>query len=264
MFINILKKVYRGRLWLLPFWFVSGKAHTGFCTICERRTVFVKYHPWLRDNYRCIRCWSIPRQRAIVKQLSAMFPSLSGLRVHESSPEGVASHFIEASAGAYVPTHYFHDVPPGEMKGRFRSENLEHQSFKDGEFDLVVTQDVMEHVLDPARAFVEIARTLKPGGHHVFTVPIYKGTVTLIRACHDGSDGIHYLEEPDFHGNPIDESGSLVTREWGPDIVEVIEESCGMKTTVNTFNERESGLQAEFLDVLVSVKATMVESSNES
>lgn len=140
------------------------------------------------------------------------------------------------------------------MMGKFRSENLESQTFRDNQFDLVVTQDVMEHVLDPEKAFIEIRRTLKPGGCHVFTVPIYKASTTKVRARHGVPDGIEYLAEPDFHGNPIDDSGSLVTREWGIDIVDFIEDCCGMKTTVHSHFDPTAGLEAEFLDVLVSHK----------
>ena len=56
-------------------------------------------------------------------------------------------------------------------------------------FDLVVTQDVLEHVLDPARA-AEIARTLRPGGAHVFTVPWYHQP-TLRRAHRENGVVVH-------------------------------------------------------------------------
>jgi 2-polyprenyl-3-methyl-5-hydroxy-6-metoxy-1,4-benzoquinol methylase len=46
----------------------------------------------------------------------------------------------------------------------------------------VITQDVMEHVFDPHHAFKEIARTLKPGGLHIFTTPIYGMPRSRVRA----------------------------------------------------------------------------------
>lgn len=251
--IRHLRTAKARKVWKIPFWLLNGKAHVGFCPICNYSALFIKYHSWLRDNYRCLRCWSIPRQRAIVQVLREQYPNLSQMKVHESSPGGVSSQWIEHRAAAYIPTHYYPDVVSGSYKGRFRCENLESMTFEDNKFDLTVSQDVMEHVLDPARAFSEIKRTLKPGGAHVFTVPIYCRSTTLIRAEHSSS-GINYLEAPDYHGNPIDEKGSLVAREWGDDIVDFIEQHSGMPTTRHTFNDRTMGLQAEHLDVLISKK----------
>ncbi|MGH8487345.1 MAG: class I SAM-dependent methyltransferase [Gammaproteobacteria bacterium] len=47
---------------------------------------------------------------------------------------------------------------------KYRCENLEEQTFHDEFFDLVITQDVFEHVFHPDLAIREIARTLRPGG----------------------------------------------------------------------------------------------------
>ena len=73
------------------------------------------------------------------------------------------------------------------MKDGQRSENLEALTFPDESFDLIIPQDVFEHVLRPAKAFAEIARTLKPGGVHVYTVPYYRGEKTVVRAVPNGN-----------------------------------------------------------------------------
>ena len=111
-------------------------------------------------------------------------------------------------------------MAPGETHASgWRCENLEALSFADAAFDLVVTQDVMEHMFDPAKAFAEIARTLKPGGAHVFTVPIVrKDQPTQVRARRDDQGTVRHLLPETYHGNPIDEKGSLVKVDWGYDI----------------------------------------------
>src|SRR6185436_772973 len=136
----------------------------------------------------------------------------------------------------------------------FRSENLEAQTFADSSFDLVVTQDVLEHVLHPDRAFSEIARTLKPGGAHVFTVPWYYWKSTLVRAV-ERNGALHHLEPPDYHKNPIDDSGSLVVREWGSEMLEFIHAHGGLFTEVIRMHDRQHGLAGEFIEVFVSRKA---------
>jgi SAM-dependent methyltransferase len=155
-----------------------------------------------------------------------------------------------------MPTHFFPDVPPGGFKDGIRCENLEEQTFADASFDLVVTSDVFEHVLDPARGFSEIARTLRPGGAHVFTVPWYWWKETLVRATR-GEDGkIRHFEPADYHGNPIDEKGSLVVTEWGRELCDFIYRTSGATTTAILIRDMNLGLAGEFCEVFITTKPT--------
>jgi SAM-dependent methyltransferase len=145
-------------------------------------------------------------------------------------------------------------VPRGASRNGFRCEDLERQTFPDGSFDLVITQDVFEHVLDPARGFAEIARTLKPGGAHVFTIPWYFWKPTLVRASGDGNGGVRHLAEPEYHCNPIDPKGSLVVTEWGSDFCDFIYRASGLTTTAVRIRDRRQGIDAEFIEVFISQK----------
>jgi SAM-dependent methyltransferase len=232
----------------------SGKYRHGFCPICERSVYFLKSGPWLRDEYFCMGCGSIPRFRAIVKVLSKHFPNWRELSIHESSPTGAASAKIGRESKSYVASQFFPGVPRGTMKGNERSEDLEQLTFDNESFDLTITQDVFEHVLRPDRAFAEIARTLKPNGAHVFTVPYFRGRKTLVRARPDGCGGIRHLMKPDYHGNPIDANGSLVITEWGDELGDFILRASGMTTTIFNFFDPRFGLEGEFLDVFISRK----------
>ena len=73
----------------------------------------------------------------------------------------------------YTSSEYFEGVLPGTAGpgGNPLGRRAQCLTFPDESFDLVISQDVMEHVPDPSRAFAEIARVLKPGGSHIFTVP---------------------------------------------------------------------------------------------
>lgn len=72
-----------------------------------------------------------------------------------------------------------------------------------------------------------------------------------------------HLEPPDYHGNPIDEKGSLVITEWGPELIDFIYEHSGMTTTIYNIHNLEMGLEAEFLEVFVSTKRAGVISADE-
>lgn len=52
--------------------------------------------------------------------------------------------------------------------------------FRDGEFDLVFSRSVMEHVVDPTAVFIETARLLKQGGKWIFLTPNKWDYVSII------------------------------------------------------------------------------------
>lgn len=77
----------------------------------------------------------------------------------------------------------------------------------------------MEHVFNPEKAFQEIYRTLSKDGIAVTTFPIQKWQRVAIefRATRVNNE-IHHIREAQYHGNPVDETGSLVTVDYGYDI----------------------------------------------
>jgi SAM-dependent methyltransferase len=136
-----------------------------------------------------------------------------------------------------------------------RSENLESLSFDDASIDLFVSQDVMEHVFDPEKAFKEIARVLKAGGAHIFTVPLVNKWLPTERWASLLDDGkIVYHSIPEYHGNPVDPEGALVTMHWGYDIVNFISQHAAMKTIIVQIDDINQGIRAEFIEVLVSAR----------
>jgi SAM-dependent methyltransferase len=244
---------------LLAVQWGRGRLNSGYCTVCDCDVSFSQTGPWLRDQYLCTRCGSIPRHRALIKVLNDHFPRWRELRIHESSPGGASSDKIKRECRDYVASQFFADVPRGQFEGGQQSEDLEVLTFPDQSFDLVITQDVLEHVLRPAKGFAEIARTLKPGGAHVYTVPYWRGKKTVVRAEPNGNGGVTHLMKPDYHGNPIDRAGSLVITEWGDELCDFVFRSSGMTTTILNFYDPRLGLKGEFLDVLISRKVSALD-----
>jgi SAM-dependent methyltransferase len=128
---------------------------------------------------------------------------------------------------------------------------LEHLTFANASFDIVITQDVLEHVLDPASAFTEIRRVLRPDGCHIWTVPIYDRPITVVRARRRPDGSIEHMMPPDYHGNPLG-GGSLVVREWGDDIVEFVDRSADTTTVRHTLDSWRLGVRGPMTDVLVT------------
>ena len=230
----------------------------GFCDICEEQVEFSAQNHWFRDFLTCTKCHSVPRERALMRAMAMHVPNYRALKIHESSPVGRGvSKKLSLQCKGYSYSHFFPDVKLGKSHKtrKERCENLEQLTFPDNTFDIFITQDVMEHVLDPEAAFSEIARVLKPGGIHAFTVPLVnKCSPTSRRAIKDGESGIQHLKEPEFHGNPIDDQGSLVTVDWGYDIIEFIKTNSGLSCQMITMDEIERGIRAEFIEVLICTK----------
>jgi hypothetical protein len=238
---------------------LAGKANLGHCLICDHRTLFVETGPWLANDYLCARCHSLPRWRGILHVLNSRFPDWRNVTMHECGAGGAATRkFRQESAGYSGSRYLLPEVPPGEVVGNVSCQDIEDLTFADESFDLLITQDVLEHVLRPDRAVAEIARVLRPAGAHVFTVPIYHGHRTLVRATPSAS-GIEYLVPPDYHGGPNSPERSLVIREWGDDFVDFVSDNSGLATEVVPLYDRRLGLDGNPgspLEVYISRKSS--------
>jgi len=228
----------------------------GECPICEKAVIFVIWGSDFRNQFLCPDClnYSVPRERALMLVLKRLYPNWRELSVHESSPvdRGVSA-VLKRQCVEYVSSQFFPGAPLGEMKDGFRNENLEASTFPDGRFDLVVTQDVMEHVNDITLAFKDILRTLKPGGAHIFTTPTYMAHQTLQWANYQGGV-IKWFYEPEYHGNPVDEGGAAVTFHYGYDLPELIHKWTGAGTEVIRFCDPSRGIAGPMTEVYVTRK----------
>jgi SAM-dependent methyltransferase len=189
--------------------------------------------------------------------IETFFPNWRSALIHESSPESRgASIRLSRECPHYIGTQFFPDTPTGTMVNGVRCENLEALTFDDDSIDLHVTQDVFEHVFDPETAFSEIARTLRPGGAHVFTVPLVEKEKETQKCAALVNGQIVHFRELEYHSNPISAEGSLVTMRWGYDICNIIAKTTGLFTQIIYIDALELGIRAECIEVLLTRKPT--------
>ncbi|TPM97931.1 methyltransferase domain-containing protein [Mesorhizobium sp. B2-1-3A] len=232
---------------------------SGFCPICQKNTEFVAKGAWLRDELVCTSCpqGSIPRERALALVLNELRPDWRGLHIHESSPvSGGISAVMKRDARHYIASQYFPDLPFGSMHKGVRNEDLENLTFGDCSFDITVTLDVMEHVYHPDKVVSEVFRTLRPGGIYICTFPVRKSqTSAWERRFIQHEDGTReHLKEPEIHGNPVSNEGSIVTVDYGYDLHLAIAEWAAFDVRVYRFADRTHGILGEYTDLIVCTK----------
>lgn len=129
-------------------------------------------------------------------------------------------HSMLKQLPGYIYGEYFDDILSGEIKDGILCIDLKKTPFESEYFDLVITEDVLEHIDDVNLAFKEINRILKPHKFHVFTVPLHENRRTLDRT---------FLKNKVYHGDPLRSEGAFVFTDFGNDL-ECILDGFGMKT----------------------------------
>jgi GT2 family glycosyltransferase/glycosyltransferase involved in cell wall biosynthesis/SAM-dependent methyltransferase len=201
------------------------------CSVCGSDHLITQP---IEGNYReafvCRNCFALGRTEALARVLLERFThhgerSLaelvrlrSSIHIHEFGFVGAIAETLRGQPG-YEVSEFFEEVKPGTLgPGDVRCEDLTCLTFSDESFDVVISQDVLEHVPNPERAFSEIARVLKPGGSHVFTVPQDRNLSLSVTRAKQTSEGIEHLLPPEYHGDPIRVEGALVFTDFGTDL----------------------------------------------
>ena len=207
----------------------------GYCPVCGFHADFRSYapldFPCKRNDFICHNCGSVGRNRHLAIVALDEFKT----RAKASSLKEFADVFDGAiyitcvkeavsralRGGRNVTSSEFIDgVPSGEYKDGILCQDLQATTFPDNSFDLVITEDVLEHVPEPKQAFAEIRRILKPGGFHISTIPVeWDKEESFPRAKIINGELVH-LTEPEYHGDPFRAEGILAFTTYGRDILE--------------------------------------------
>ena len=126
-----------------------------------------------------------PRARAVLDYIAETPEASETLTTRIYAPEGLTP-FALALRGRYpkfLGSEYTENPETAKDLFPIPNENLLNLSFPDASFDLVVCNDLFEHVPDLPRAAREIARIIRPRGVLLATFPFsYDQPDTLVKA----------------------------------------------------------------------------------
>ena len=157
----------------------------GRCSVCGGDARFVR-NRWMlpaelarswpegfvdRESLLCSGCGSSSRVRGVADVLASLYGS-GGTSVADLVEEEAFRSLRVLELNAIGRMHAVLARLPNLTYAEYPEEDVTALSYADASFDLVLTSDTLEHVEDPMRGFREIHRVLRPGGRHVFTVPI--------------------------------------------------------------------------------------------
>ncbi|MBU8544285.1 MULTISPECIES: methyltransferase domain-containing protein [Roseomonadaceae] len=205
------------------------------CPVCGSARLTPVEEAGLRESIRCHSCYALGRSQAVAQVLLQRFGQSAEqtlvellrrapeLRVHELGFVGGIAEVMRGWHG-YSSSEYFDDVPLGEPGPQgVRCEDVTRLTYDPESFDVVLSQDVMEHVPDPRRGFAETFRVLRPGGAHIFTVPQDRDLRHSVTRARLGPNGVEHLLPATYHGDPVRDEGALVFTDYGLDLPGIVE-----------------------------------------
>jgi ubiquinone/menaquinone biosynthesis C-methylase UbiE len=191
------------------------------CTVCGNHTYYAYDVLWpdliaqwqlnafqaqyvnQQQGVHCAKCHNNLRSQALAKAIcdgsTQRLPEWIQSHAHEKVLEINTAGTLHGML-AQMPHHVLAEYPDVDMQ---------HMSYVDAQFDLIVHSDTLEHVPDPAQALRECHRVLKPGGRLCFTVPVIVERLTRSRQGLPNS----------FHGSSgTQDPGLMVHTEFGADV----------------------------------------------
>lgn len=148
---------------------ITSKKGKYFCSICNNRSESF-YHmsnafrfSW---NSACFHCSSRGRHRGLFYLYSELVENLdSTKKILHFAPEPVFYPIFKEKKFTYQTTDYFlEDVD-------FPKIDVQKINMPDNQFDIILSNHVIEHVADDLSALKETFRILKTGGKFILTVP---------------------------------------------------------------------------------------------
>ncbi len=221
----------------------------GYCCVCKRQVYFHvnyaygciingKQYPNWRESIVCEECHLNNRTRGFVHVFEQLAQPDSSAKIYIAEQLSPLYQHLAKKYPLLIGSEYIGngDARFVERAGQWvQHQDLTSLSFEDNLFDIIMHQDVLEHIPDYFAALREGYRILKPSGYFFFTVPfVISSSENIIRSRILSDGGIEHLLPPEYHGNPLDDEGCLAFYHFGWELLEQLK-TVGFKEPVAVF-----------------------------
>lgn len=246
----------------------------GYCVACEKVQAFAinagpdfgPQYPNLREGLVC-QCGAKNRDRLMI--LASRSDVLGGERTIFFGAFSGWANWAKRHRGDHVQfCEYLEDA---SSRGRdvvmngvtVRNEDLTSMTFEDATADLILHQDVLEHVPDYRAGFRETLRVLKPGGRTIFTAPFFhEKSETFVRARVRPDGSLEHFAPEERHGDPLSAEGILAFYNFGWSLLDDVRAAGFVEVSLNMIYSADMGLvstgcpipEANMMPVYISAK----------
>ena len=228
----------------------------GYCVPCNQKVPLLVdiqsggarqdngWQPNWRERLECPQCRMSNRQRLMAALIKQELDTPHKKRVYLMEHVTPIYKWVTDTFKNHdiIGSEYLgHEYESGAIVHGIRHEDVENLSFPDATIDLIVSNDVFEHVPHPAIAFAGCSRVLKPGGVMLLTIPFHSNKNQSVSRAKIVDGQLEHLLTPSYHGNPVSADGSLVFTDFGWDVLKEMREAGFADVKVEIYVSAELG-----------------------
>ena len=145
-----------------------GHEEKNFCPICKKSSYFGAAGVLARQKAKCPFCGSLERHRLLwlfLQKQTDFFSNVNIIILHVAPESCYEKQFKKIHKNNYITA----DLQNPKAMVKMDITNIQ---YPDKEFDVVICNHVLEHIIDDIKAMGEFYRVLKNDGWAILSVPI--------------------------------------------------------------------------------------------
>lgn len=197
----------------------------GACVVCNKDVSFsvdLQYahvdskgarYPNFRERLVCPSCQLNSRKRAAFHFLRSVVHAPPGADIYAMEQTTSFYRHVKRLYPNTIGSEFLADnTPLGQTDPQgIRNEDATQLSFPNASLDYILSFDVLEHIPHYLTALQECHRCLRPGGALLLTAPFRTDfEANLVRARVSTEGIVEHLEEPQYHGDPIQPNAGIL------------------------------------------------------